>query len=653
MIPFAFWGRVSTEDNQDPTSSRNWQLSRSRTLIEPHGGVIVAEFFDIDKSRSIPPQRRPRAGTLLDELSNPTRGFDAVVVGEPQRAFYGNQFGLTFPLFEHFDVPLWVPEIGGPIDPANEAHELIMSMFGGISKGERNRIKLRVRTSMAALAQMEGRYLGGRPPYGYRLVDAGPHPNPAKAADGKRLRRLEPDPLTGPVVQRIFAEFLGGRGLLAIAERLTHDGILCPSAYDRARNRHRSGIAWSKAAVRAILLNPRYTGRQVWNRQRKDEVLIDVNDVALGHMTKLRWNDSDNWIWSQQAAHEALVEEETFAQVQALLSAPGSAKEGRKPRRTPRPYIFRGLLFCGICERRMQGSWNNDKPHYRCVFPREYAQVNHLDHPRSVYVREELIVEPLDTRLATTFDPEHLPDTIRAMADAQLADDHRLAEAESVRQVVAECERKLTSYRALVDAGSDPAVVAGWIAETEARRKVEQMRLDRVMSKIPKRLTEEEIVEMVATIGDLRRALRNADPKDRAEVYGELGLRLIYEPARNAVIAQAQLGRSCTKMCPRGDLNPHAHHWALAPQASASAYSATRTWCLHAGPSSRVGSVRLANSEQCVIPSIATLPEACREPSCKGAMGGGDGGGMGVGGGSWGGWGGFVGRGVGQILGLG
>ncbi len=166
MIPFAFWGRVSTEDNQDPTSSRNWQLSRSRALIEPRGGVIVAEFFDIDKSRSIPPQRRPQAAILLDELRNPNRGFDAVVVGEPQRAFYGNQFGNTFELFNHYGVPLWVPEVGGPIDPTNEAHELIMLMFGGISKGERNRIKMRVRTTMEAQAKIEGRFLGGRPPYG-------------------------------------------------------------------------------------------------------------------------------------------------------------------------------------------------------------------------------------------------------------------------------------------------------------------------------------------------------------------------------------------------------------------------------------------------------------------------------------------------------
>jgi hypothetical protein len=53
-----------------------------------------------------------------------------------------------------------------PIDPANEAHDLVMSVFGGMSKGERNRVKVRVRTAMAAQAQIEGRFLGGRAPYG-------------------------------------------------------------------------------------------------------------------------------------------------------------------------------------------------------------------------------------------------------------------------------------------------------------------------------------------------------------------------------------------------------------------------------------------------------------------------------------------------------
>ena len=168
-------------------------------------------------------------------------------MGEPQRAFYGNQFGNTFPIFSHYGVPLWVPEVGGPIDPDNEAHDLIMSVFGEISKGERNRIKIRVRTAMAAQAHLEGRFLGGRPPYGYKLIDAGPHPNPAKAVDGKRLHALEIDDSAAGVVERIYGLFLNGHGLLAIAEHLTRHGIPCPSAHDPRRNSHRSGSPGPRA----------------------------------------------------------------------------------------------------------------------------------------------------------------------------------------------------------------------------------------------------------------------------------------------------------------------------------------------------------------------------------------------------------------------
>ena len=65
---------------------------------------------------------------------------------------------------------------------------------------------------MATQAQIEGRYLGGRPPYGFKLIDVGPHPHPAKAADGRQLHALALDEPVVVVVQRIFAEFLAGAG---------------------------------------------------------------------------------------------------------------------------------------------------------------------------------------------------------------------------------------------------------------------------------------------------------------------------------------------------------------------------------------------------------------------------------------------------------
>src|SRR6266511_4170568 len=146
-----------------------------------------------------------------------------------------------------------------PSTPGSEAHDLAMTLFGSQSKGERMRIKTRVRAAMGAQTALQGRYLGGRPPYGYRLADAGAHPNPAKARFGARLHVLEPDRTTAPVVRRIYAEFLQGAGYLAIAERLNAEQLPSPSGHDPARNPHRQGIGWTKHTVRAILVNPRYT----------------------------------------------------------------------------------------------------------------------------------------------------------------------------------------------------------------------------------------------------------------------------------------------------------------------------------------------------------------------------------------------------------
>jgi len=87
-----------------------------------------------------------------------------------------------------------VPEVGGPIDPDNEAHDLVMSVFGGMSKGERNRIKIRVRTAMSSQVQLQGRYLGGRPPYGYRITDAGPHPYPPRRPPASASTHSSPTP---------------------------------------------------------------------------------------------------------------------------------------------------------------------------------------------------------------------------------------------------------------------------------------------------------------------------------------------------------------------------------------------------------------------------------------------------------------------------
>jgi hypothetical protein len=279
------------------------------------------------------------------------------------------------------------------------------------------------------------------------------------------------------VVARIFAEFISEHGLFTIAEGLTRDGILSPSAHDRARNSHRCGIAWTKSAVRAILTNPRYTGRQVWNRQRKDEVLLDVDDVALGHITKLRWNSCEGWIWSDRAVHPPIVSPEEFLLAQQVLAGRGDRHTGPTRKRTPHPYLLRGLLFCAACDRRMQGHWVNKAAYYRCRFPEEYALANKLSHPVNVYLREDRIVPKLDQWLGKLFEPEQLERTLDTLAAAQrpkLLEEQALAEA---RRQISEADRKLARHRAALEARADPAVVTAWIAEVQAAKADAESRL--------------------------------------------------------------------------------------------------------------------------------------------------------------------------------
>ncbi|MGW6494978.1 recombinase family protein [Nonomuraea angiospora] len=523
------YGRVSTEDNQDPEASRAWQLHRARALIDARGGEVVAEFFDTDKSRSIPWQLRPHAAALIEELKDPLRGFDAVVSGEPQRTFYGNQYSLTFPLFEHFGVQLWVPEVGGPIDPANEAHDIIMGVFGGLSKGGGNRIKIRVRGAMAAITATEGRFLGGRPPNGYTLQDAGPHPNPGKAADCRRLRRLVADPVTSRVVRWIYSEFLKGRGYLDIAEDLTLQGILSPSASDTGRNRHRDQRAWSKYAIRVILTNPRYTGHQVWNKQRKDEILLDVEYVALGTTTKQRWNAKDQWIWSEHPVYDAIVSVEEYQRVQEILATRANGQYSQRPHPTRRPHAFRRGLFCGYCERRMQGNWNNRQAYYRCRFPAQYAIVNELDHRKAVYLREAEILDEVDGWLATSFGPDSLERTIAAMAEHVI--DPNEAALIDLRKRLSRCDRKLSQYRSALDAGGDPIEISSWINET----KSERARLEGELKAAPaaQRISVAEIRSMIEEVGDLVRLVGEAEADDKAELYTQLDLKLMYYPKSN------------------------------------------------------------------------------------------------------------------------
>ncbi|WP_245719021.1 recombinase family protein [Micromonospora rhizosphaerae] len=159
-------------------------------------------------------------------------------------------------------------------------------------------------------------------------------------------------------------------------------GIPCPSGVDPDRNRHRSGDGWTLRTVAAILSNPRYTGRQVWNRQRTDHNPVDHQRSEVH-----RWNPAGQWVISKEMAHPALVREEDFVTAQAIRCNP-TPEDGHA-----RTFLLSGLLRCGHCGRRMESHWVHGRAGYRCRHGHTSAKLPR--GPKNLYLREDDLLTSL------------------------------------------------------------------------------------------------------------------------------------------------------------------------------------------------------------------------------------------------------------------
>lgn len=563
------YARTSTDDQQSPEDSLGWQVSLAKALTSGRAD-IVAVVHETDCSRSIPWARRPRASQLLAELYDADRGWDGIVVGEPQRAFgSAMQVQTILPQFADAGVTLWCPEVGGPVDPHSEAHDLMLNLFGGLSKAERRRLQTRVRAAKQQQVT-SGRFQGGRPPYGYRLVPTEtPHPNPEKARWGVMLQCLEVDPETAPWVQKIFAWRIEGLGWKAIAEKLDGLAVPCPSAFDPERNPHRSGRAWGTTTVQQIVKNPRYRGDDAYGRYRKVERLYDRHDPSAGYVSKLVPQPENDWVMVKGAV-PALVSSEEWTKAQ-----PEHAPTGRGGRRYdgPSQYALRGLIRCQACGRVMQGSTSGRAAgrlavHYRCVYRNAYPADS--GHAKRLTVAENRLLPLIDRWLDRLFDADHIDATIAALIEASGHLQQDPPEVIAARRAAKDAEERLDRHIRAINSGIDPALLVDETRQAQADLAKAQAVLDADAARHATSVLTQAAVRSVLLrhqgLPGLLRDVATAD--ERRQLYAGLGLTLTYErrqvhgqtrelckPSIAAPAGPADPWSNYT--CRRGDLNPH------------------------------------------------------------------------------------------------
>jgi site-specific DNA recombinase len=135
------------------------------------------------------------------------------------------------------------------------------------------------------------------------------------------------------------------------------------------------------AKVRAILANPRYTGREVWNRRQATD--------RTGRSTVV-----GERVVSTAVTHPALVSEADFVAAQRVRAERAIGDGGR------RRYLLRGLLRCGHCGRRMDSHWVHERAGYRCRHGHRSTASKPVDAPDNLYVREDAMLRGLAVRVA-------------------------------------------------------------------------------------------------------------------------------------------------------------------------------------------------------------------------------------------------------------
>jgi hypothetical protein len=152
----------------------------------------------------------------------------------------------------------------------------------------------------------------------------------------------------------------------------------------------------------------RYTGRQVWNRQRTDHHHVDGGQIRVQY-----WNPTDQWVISTRPSHPALVSQTDYTAAQTI-KATRTTHDGIQ-----RTYLLAGLLQCGICGRRLDSHWVNNRPGYRCRHGHtSTTRPDSRDQQPYVYVREDELLQHVATALGRGRGRPPAPAQILAMLRA-------------------------------------------------------------------------------------------------------------------------------------------------------------------------------------------------------------------------------------------
>ena len=209
------------------------------------------------------------------------------------------------------------------------------------NEGESKKTGMRVHDTMVEMVK-EGKFVGGKAPYGYKLVLSGEISN-----HGRALHKLLIVPEQAEIVRMIFSYAVNkGMGFQKIAKTLNETGIPAPTTSE-----------WKSGTIRSILMNPVYMGYVAYNRRksgRENYTHLDRKD-----WTYAKEQNPDLMIVSQEVWERAQeIREARKKKINESKQATNELymEQYNVPFSTRGRLALTGLVSCGYCGAKLKNT---------------------------------------------------------------------------------------------------------------------------------------------------------------------------------------------------------------------------------------------------------------------------------------------------------
>jgi len=272
-------------------------------------------------------------------LDAQNKEFDILLAYMSDRIGRQGQYALYVASLNQLGVEVWTIR-EGQIKTEDET-EMLITMLTFYQNGRESK-KTSQRVHDARIESVRaGKFVGGKAPFGYKLVDTGVLSN-----KGRMLKKPVIVEEHAEIVRKIYSLAIHqGYGYEKIAKYLNAEGIPAPSL-----------PKWKNGTVASILKNPIYMGYYSINRRKT----VYTNKRL----------DRKDWILSEQQIPElVIVSEQDWERAQLIREARKSRIEESKkksfeafeeqyniPFSTSGKLALLGFTYCGYCGKRLKNS---------------------------------------------------------------------------------------------------------------------------------------------------------------------------------------------------------------------------------------------------------------------------------------------------------